>query len=320
MHIIEETQIRDWVSLPDAIPAVRDAFVALAAGRAIMPPPVEIDFPHAHADFHVKGAFMQDFPYFTFKLICGFYDNAAVGLPVTSGITVLFDSATGVIEAVLKDNGYLTQLRTAAAGALSMELLANKHVQQAAIIGSGTQAAFQLEAILATRRPERILVYSRSVGKARAFAAAASERYEVNVSASTSIRDACRGSQLIVTTTPSRSPLLFADWIEPGTHITAVGSDVPAKQELDTELLRLADVVVADLLSQCRQSGEIHHALDAGTVDPNGIIELGAVASGATVGRRSTSDITVADLTGLGIQDAAVGSLVGRQIALSRSH
>lgn len=314
MIVLDERKVRGLVTMAEAIAAVRGAFVALADGRVIMPDPVEIDFRHTHADFHVKGAFVEGFPYFTFKLIGGFYENAKVGLPVTSGLVVLFDSQTGVVRAVILDNGYLTNLRTGAAGAIAADLLANSDVKQVAIIGSGTQARFQLEALVHVRHPSRVVIWSRDQAHAEVLAKEVRRRHELEARVVDNPEAACRGSRIIVSATTSRRPILESGWIEPGTHLTAVGSDVPAKQELDVSILAMADVVAADRLSQCLQSGEIHHAVGAGVLDPARAIEIGDLAAGRVTGRRSADDVTVADLTGLGIQDAAVGSVVGRRL------
>jgi ornithine cyclodeaminase len=311
MRLLTEDEIRALIGPREALGAVRDAFIALAEGRVTLPGPLELDFPHQHADLHVKGAFVDGLPHFAFKVVTGFYENRARGLPATSGVSLVLDSETGVIVALLFDNGFLTELRTGAAGALAADFLAIREIETAGIVGAGSQARYQLEALLLVRKPARVLVYARTPARADAYAAEMSERHRLRIEVATSIEGLCRAAQLIVTTTTAREPLVRAEWLAAGTHLTAVGSDLPEKQELATSVLARADVVVADRLSQCLQSGEIHHAVACGDLDPNRVTELGPVAAGMVEGRRSESEITVADLTGVGVQDVAVGNVVG---------
>ena len=125
------------------------------------------------------------------------------------------------------------------------------------------------------------------------------------------VEQAVRGSDVVITVTPSREPVVRAEWIGPGTHVTAVGADGPDKQELELEVLKKADKVVADRLDQCVRFGEIHHAVEAGVLRPADVYaELGDIAAGLKRGRTSEQEITVADLTGVGVQDAGVAELV----------
>jgi ornithine cyclodeaminase len=259
----------------------------------------------------VKGAWLHGTPYFSVKEAAGFYANAERGLPVGSGLILVFDATTGFLRALLLDNAYLTELRTGAAGALAADLLARREVEQAGILGAGSQARYQLEALLGVRRPRRVKVWGRTPERARACAAELQQRWGLPVAAVATAREAVAGSQVVVTATPAREPILRAEWVDPGTHVTAVGSDGPDKRELDVELLARADKVVADRMDQCLRLGEIHHAVAAGRFSPGRLhAELGEIAAGLKPGRTSDAEITVADLTGVGIQDAAVANLV----------
>jgi ornithine cyclodeaminase len=224
------------------------------------------------------------------KAATGFWGNPDLGLPLTNGLFLVFSAQTGILAAILFDNGYLTELRTGAAGALAAELLAPATIEQAAIVGAGGQARYQLEALLGVRRPQRIVVASRS--GADRYAAEMRELHGVEVDVAADIETAVRGSQLVVTTTPSREPVVRADWVQPGTHITAMGSDFSEKQELETAVLALAD----------------------GSIALENVVALGAIVNGAP-GRTSASQITVADLCGVGVQDAAVAADVMRRAA-----
>jgi len=309
--LLSEHEIRDLVGAAEALPAVRDAFVRLARGEAILPGVINLDIPKSGAEVHVKGAHLQGSRFFTIKVASGSYANPERGLPVGSGIVLVFDAVTGFPRAVLFDNGYLTDLRTGAAGALAADLLARREVDRVGIIGVGTQARYQFAALLGVRKPERVIAFGRSEAKATAFAREMEKLHGIRVLPAKTAEQAVRGSDVVITVTPSREPLVRAEWVMPGTHITAVGADGPDKQELDVEVLKKADKVVADRLDQCIRLGEIHHAIDAGALRPEDVYaELGEIAAGLKRGRTSDQEITVADLTGVGVQDAALAELV----------
>jgi len=226
-------------------------------------------------------------------------------------MVLVFDATTGFPRAVLFDNGYLTEIRTGAAGALATDLLARRDVARVGVVGAGTQARYQIAALLRVRSPERIIAYGRSEAKAMAYAREMEDRHGVKVLPAKTVEQVVRGSDVIVTVTPSREPLVRADWVEPGMHITAVGSDGPEKRELYVGVLRKADKVVADRLDQCARLGEIHHAIEAGVMRRDDVYaELGEIAAGMKPGRERDDEITVADLTGVGVQDAAVANVV----------
>jgi len=308
--LLSELEIRELIGPVEALPAVRDAFVRLARGEAILPGVIHLDVPNSGAEVHVKGAHLRDSPFFTVKVASGSYANPERGLPVGSGIVLVFDSTTGFPRAVLFDNGYLTDLRTGAAGALAADLLARREVDRVGIIGVGTQARYQFAALLGVRTPERVIAFGRSEAKATDFAQKMEKLHGIRVLPAKTVEQAVRGSDIVITVTPSREPLVRAEWVSPGTHITAVGADSPDKQELDVEVLKNADKVVADRLDQCIRFGELRHAIEAGVLRPGDIYaELGEIAAGLKRGRTSDQEITVADLTGVGVQDAAVAEL-----------
>jgi len=308
--LLSEKEIRDLVGPAEALPVVRDAFVRLAR-EAILPGVIHLDVPNSGAEAHVKGAHLGGSRFFTIKVASGSYANPDRGLPVGSGIVLVFDSMTGLPRAVLFDNGYLTDLRTGAAGALAADLLANREVHRVGIVGVGTQARYQLAALLGVRTPEGVIAFGRSEAKATAFAQEMEKLHRIRVLPAKTVEQAVRGSDVVITVTPSRKPFVRAEWIGPGTHVTAVGADGPDKQELQVEVLKKADKVVADQLDQCVRFGEIHHAVEAGVLRPADVYaELGDIAAGLKRGRTSEQEITVADLTGVGVQDAAVAELV----------
>jgi ornithine cyclodeaminase len=309
--VLREREIRACFGPREALREVRDAFVRLARGEAILPGVIGLDIPESQGEVHVKGAYLKGAPYFSIKEAGGFYGNPASGLPVGSGLILVFDARTGFLNAILFDNAYLTELRTGAAGALAADLLAKKRIERVGFIGAGSQARYQLEALLEVRRPARVAIWSRTAPRAEQLAREMRGRFGLAAEAVASAREAVLGSDLVVTVTPSREPIVQAEWIAAGTHITAVGSDGPDKQELAAAVLAKATMVVADRLDQCLRLGEIHHAVDAGVLAATGVhAELGEIAAGLKPGRLSDDEITVADLTGVGIQDAAVANAV----------
>ena len=305
--ILREPEIRSLVGPKEALREVREAFARLARGEAILPGVIGFDIAEAQGEVHVKGAYLKGAPYFSIKEAAGFYGNPAQGLPMGSGLILVFDARTGFLSAILFDNAYLTELRTGAAGALAADLLARKDVRRVGLIGAGGQARYQLEALLEVRKPAEVAVWSRSADRAKASARELQARFGLPVTAVATARDAVEGMDIVVTVTPSRAPIVRAEWLAPGMHLTAVGSDGPDKQELEAAVLAKATKLVADRLDQCARFGEIHHAIEAGLLDRSRVYaELGEIAAGLKPGRTSDDEITVADLTGVGIQDAAV--------------
>jgi ornithine cyclodeaminase len=222
---------------------------------------------------------------------------------------LLFSQQTGEAVAILLDEGYLTDVRTAVAGAIAAKHLAPKQVTRIGIVGTGAQARLQLQHLRAVTDCREALVWGRGETQlARYQAEMAPLGFHIETTQDTA--DILRTCNLIVTTTPATSPLLSADDLRPGVHITAVGSDTPQKQELDARILARADVVVADSIAQCLERGEIHQALAAGLIDRDEIVELGDVIAGRAPGRTSDDQITIADLTGVAVQDIKIATAV----------
>jgi ectoine utilization protein EutC len=308
---LNEQEVRSLIDPKMALEAVREAFAKLALGEVTLPDVLDLDLPEQAGEFHVKGAYVHGSPFYSIKTASGFFRNPEVGLPVGAGMVCVFDSATGMPIAILFDHGYLTDLRTGAAGALAADLLAREDASRAAIIGCGIQGRYQLEALLGVRKITHVDAFDLSPASAQAYAEEMSARHGIAVSAVASAQQAVTEADIVVTTTPSRQPYFAASWLHPGVHVTAMGADMPAKNELEAAVMKRADKVVADSLDQCVTQGEIHHAVAAGTIARDDVYaELGEIAAGLKPGRSSDAEITVADLTGVGVQDAAVANIV----------
>ena len=315
LTILTEKELRKLVPLDvDAVSVVEEAFRALAGGAVVMPPILRLDIKEANGEVDVKTAYVPGLESFAIKISPGFFDNPKIGLPSVNGLMMLLSTRTGLLEAALLDNGYLTDVRTAAAGAVAAKHLSRKDAETAAIFGAGVQARLQLEALTLVRPIHHARIWARDGAKAEAAAADLEKHLGIEVEAFADPEKAIAGADIIVTTTPSTSPILKADWISPGQHITAMGSDAEHKNEIDPKLVGKADRYVADRLSQTRILGELHHAVAAGLADAEADFpELGAVIAGKAAGRTNDSEITFADLTGTGVQDTAIATLARRR-------
>ncbi len=311
MTILTEADLRGVIKLDlDAVACVENAFRALATQKVAMPPILRLDIPEHHGEVDVKTAYVPGLDGFAIKISPGFFDNPKLGLPSTNGMMVLLSAKTGLVEALLLDNGYLTDVRTAAAGAVAAKHLARKDASVAAIFGAGMQARLQLEALKLVRPIGEARIWARNAAKAEKIAAELREKLGIIVRAERDAAKAAAGADIIVTTTPSTEPLIHAGFVSAGQHITAMGSDAEHKNEIAPAILKLADLYVADSAKQTRRLGELHHAIDAGLISAEAeVTELGAVIAGKAHGRRAASDITLADLTGTGVQDTAIATL-----------
>ncbi|MFT5658933.1 MAG: ornithine cyclodeaminase [Gammaproteobacteria bacterium] len=311
IKILTEGDLRAAIQLDlGAVDCIESAFRALAGGDVVMPPILSMAIEAHNGEVDVKTAYVPGIDSFAIKMSPGFFDNPKIGLPSTSGLMVLFSARTGVLEALLLDNGYLTDVRTAAAGAVAARHLSREDSKNACIIGAGVQGALQLKALCLVRPLEQAVIWARDFAKAETLGRQLSDELGISVTATRDIESAVTAADIIVTTTPSATPLVMVDWLRPGQHITAMGSDQHHKNELQPECLVRANLYVADRRSQTEQLGELHHALKSGIIDSDTQFpELGQIVSGQTIGRRSPHDITICDLTGTGVQDTAIATL-----------
>lgn len=311
IRLLSEFELRRAVPLDEAaVDCISDAFAALATRDVAMPPILSMAIPDHNGEIDVKTAYVPGLPAFAVKMSPGFFDNPTRGLPSTSGLMVVFSSETGLVQALLLDNGYLTDVRTAAAGAVAARHLARHDASTAAILGAGMQARLQLKALMLVRPIRGARIWARRSDAAEAAAEELRRDLGIPVDAVSDAEAAVAGADVIVTTTPARAPILLADWLEPGQHVTAMGSDQHDKSELEPACLERADLYVADRASQARKLGELRAAIAAGTMPADGEIpELGPIVAGQAPGRRTDKDITISDLTGTGVQDTAIATL-----------
>src|SRR6266568_365068 len=277
MRVVPLEAFRDRIPFAVAVNAVERGFRALGLGEATLPDPMVVELAEQQAEVHVKGAHLRGARHIVLKVATGFYRNRARGLPSGDGMFLLLDAETGVPDVLLEEHGYLTDFRTAAAVGLT---LWNRTPERAGAL------AQELAPVVATR-------------------------------VAPALEPAVRDHRVIVTATASTTPLIKAAWVTPGMHITSVGTGSPEKVELEPAVLLKADKLIADRVSQTERYGNLHHALAAGAVTKEKVYgELADLAAGRVAGRERASEITVADLTGVGVQDAAIAQAVVEVLGL----
>ncbi|MFQ5401041.1 MAG: cyclodeaminase [Anaerolineae bacterium] len=313
--ILTESEIRQCVRVDEeALTAVADAFTRLANNQAVMPPIMRVDVPENNGEVDIKSAYLKGLDSFAVKMSSGFFNNRQLGLPSLSGMMILLSSVTGFPQALLLDNGYLTDVRTGIAGAIAAQHLAPKQVTNAGVIGAGAQGRYQMRSLQLVRSFERLFVYDLDSEQVDKYVTEMSAELGVEVVKAGSVEAVVRQSDIVVTTTPAKSPYLKAEWLHPGMHITAMGSDAEEKNELFPEVLGRADLLVCDRKSQVFRLGEHHHALEAGVIsEADPIVELGEITGGMQNGRTADNQITFCDLTGTGAQDTAIALLAYRK-------
>lgn len=308
IFVLTESELRDAVRLDaQAVATVEDAFAALGTGKVVMPPILSMAIAEANGEVDVKTAYIPGFEGFAIKVSPGFFDNPKIGLPSLNGLMILFSAKTGLVEALLLDNGYLTDVRTAAAGAVAARHLAPQTVQTAGVMGTGVQARLQIEAAHLVRPFERILVWGRDPEKAQACANDIATKLGIEARVENDPARLAAESQLVVTTTPAEEPIFKAEWLHPGLHVTAMGSDQEGKNEIEPRALVDADLYVADRASQCEKLGELRSAIAAGLWTDAEPTELGEIVQGKR-GRADDAQVTICDLTGTGAQDTAIAT------------
>ncbi len=309
MRLVTESELRQLIHEEESLQAVEQAFRALAEGRVEQPSPMSFDFPETSGEVHVKGAAIAGSPIFAVKIASGFYRNPERNLPVSSGLVLVLDQSTGFPLAIFQDNAYLTEMRTAAAGALATQHLTHDTIDKMAVLGSGAQARYQLRAITRVRDVKNVVAWSPTRERRELYCREMEEELGVPCAPASTAADAVADASLVLSVTTARSPIIDASGISKSATLLAVGSDGPDKQELDASILASAGKVVVDRLSQCVRLGEVHHAVEAGLIREQDVYaELGDIVIGNKPGREA-DELIVCDLTGVGAQDAAIAEL-----------
>lgn len=307
--VLRLAEIKTALAGVDLLPLIEAGFAAYSRGEVVVPPVGELVFDDPPGDVHIKYGYIRRDDHYVVKIASGFLDNPKLGLPSGDGLMLVFSQRTGLLEAVLLDEGYLTNVRTAAAGAVVAKYLAPREVTAVGVLGAGVQGRMQLEWLGRVRRFDRAVVWGVDRAELDAYRRDMA-RPGLEIATTLRAEEVAAEADLIVTCTPSSAPLLRAEWIRPGTHITAMGSDTAAKQELDPAILARADRIVVDSLAQSELRGEVYKAVAAGAIGRDRLIELGRVVADPALGRASEAEITVADLTGVAVQDIQIAKAV----------
>jgi alanine dehydrogenase len=318
--LLSEQEAAELLSIEEVMEAVENAFREKALGYAQMPPKVYLNFAKYNGDVRAMPAYLERLNVASVKIVNSHPGNPRkFGLPTVLATVVLLDPRNGALLALMGGNS-ITAMRTAAAGGIAAKYLANRDSKIASFIGAGVQARAQLLALLLVfPNLEEIRVCDISLKAAEAFASEAKSKVaDCRVVVVGSEAEAVRGADIVVTTTPSKKPLVFDAWVSEGTHFNCIGADAPLKEELDPAILKRAKIVVDDW-EQAAHSGEINVPLSKGVLSEKDVwAELGDVVAGTKPARTSEEEITVFDSTGLAIQDAATVELVYKK-AMSRN-
>jgi len=310
-EIFNLEQIKKALQGVDVTTAIEEGFVAYSNGEVVVPPVGELVFHDPPGDVHIKYGYIKNDDFFVIKVASGFYDNVRLGLPQADGLMLVFSQKTAQLECILLDECYLTNVRTAAAGAVVARHLAPSHVERIGVFGAGVQGRMQVEALLPIVDCRDVIVWGTGEKELEAYREAIAE-HDLSIETTQTSDEIATTCNLIITATPTHTPLLSADQIRQGTHITAMGSDTEDKNELEPAILGKAEIVVADSIEQCLVRGEICHAIKAGELMEKDLVELGNVIADPGLRRASDSQITVADLTGVAVQDIQISKAVYR--------
>ena len=300
--------VRKLLPMDTALPVVESAFAAHGREETRMPAKIYLDLPEFSGDFRAMPAYIPSLRAAGVKWVSSHTANPDKGLPAVIAVLVLSDPETAEPLAVM-DATHLTLMRTGAAGGVAAKYLARADSRTLALIGAGVQSHAQLEAIRLVRPIETVRISDPSRTAVKTF----HDHFDASgleiVDCDTT-EEALDGADIVVTTTPSRKPLVERAWIRPGTHINAIGADAPGKQELAVAVLAAAQVFIDDA-EQAFHSGEMNVPLAAGSLQPESVAgTLGAVVAGLHAGRSGDDSITVFDSTGLAVQDMAVARAV----------
>ena len=313
MRIVSLEEIKVVLPKIDLMQEIETGFSAYSNGEVVVPPVGELNFENPPGDVHIKYGYIQDDDVYVIKIASGFYQNKLLGLSNGQGMMLVFDQKSGKPIGLLQDEGYLTDVRTAVAGAICAKYLAPKNIEAIGIIGTGVQARMQLEYLKRVTDCKSAIVWGRSESALDQYKTIMADSGFI-IQTTMALEQVTDNCNLIITCTASEKPIIRKDHVTGNVHITAMGSDTPNKQELGSNVLSKADLIIADSRSQCEVRGEIHHAIRNNAVSMDSIAELGEIINGDRQGRTTSSEVTIADLTGVAVQDIQISKAVLKYI------
>ena len=314
MKSFNRAQIEAVIVKSELIDAVEEGFKQYSLGNVAVPPVGHLDFDNPPGNVHIKYGAINGAQTFAVKIANGFYDNPKLGLSSSQGVVMVFSQKTGVLEALLFDEGLITDLRTAAAGAVVARYLAPKRIDAVGVIGTGIQARLQIEFLKEVMDFNKVYVYGRSGASVNEYIGdMASKGFDVEQVAT--VNELVEKANYIITTTPSKTPLLFSKNLKKGLHVTAIGADGPDKQEVAPEFIAATDIKTVDSKSQCFTYSDTSFTINDSLVDKADILEIGEIIANRELGRSSDEQITFADLTGVAVQDIVAAELILSRLA-----
>lgn len=305
------------LNIKDVIASVEEGYRAFCSGQVIQPDIVSVELPEQNGEMDIKAGYSKSTRMISVKCASGFYGNQKTSdLPNSLSTVLLFDGSTGFPLCIM-DGSLITGFRTGAAGAISAKLLARKDSKTVAVIGTGEQARMQIRALKAVLEFEKIQIWGRSVEQLAAYKIDMEKEIGCSVEIARTPEEAVRGADIIISTTPSKEPIIKKDWVCPGTHIIAVGADMEGKQELEESLFDGSKIVV-DNINQCITRGETQNPLKSGIIKKEDIYcEIGQILLGQKSGRENASEFTIFDTTGMAVQDnVTAAKIYERALAL----
>ncbi len=309
MIIISRNDLDKLIDFNEVFEKTKKAYMLFSKGKTITPPFTVFTIPESKGSVHFKSGYVQGDTYFAMKYSGAFYGNEKLGLSNFLGLFVVFNAKTGEVEAIIDDKGYLTDYRTAVAGAIATTAMANKNSKVVAMIGTGVQARMQFVALQEVMNIEVLKVWGRNDKNMKKYAKEMKAKYpDLKVVECKTARDAVIDADIVYTVTYSTSPIVKAEWLKKGAHITAVGACEASMQELDEKIFLLANAICVDSKEACSKNGELHHAIEENCVKIDEVLELGEYLAKAKP--RKESDITVCDLVGVGFQDATIANVI----------
>ena len=311
--LLRKEEVRRLISMQEVIAVVEEAYKAFSSGQVMQPPYIGIDLPGHRGEIDFKLGYNQGNEVISMKASSGGFRNnpQAYGVPNGMGTVLLFDGRHGGLMCVM-DGSLLTGLRTGASGAVSVKALARKDARTVACIGTDNQARMQVRAIREVMEIQAIHAWSNHVETMTKFKADIEGEFDIPVVMAASKQQAVERADILVTTTRGKGSLVEASSVLPGTHIVAIGTDAPGKQEFEPEVFRGAKVVVDSTL-QCVEKGETQHPIAKGIMTREDIhAEIGEILLGKKPGRESDDEVTIFDSTGMAIQDNTTAAKIYR--------
>ncbi|MFH1878017.1 MAG: alanine dehydrogenase [Candidatus Omnitrophota bacterium] len=307
--VISEETVKEIITVKEAIREVEKGFKYFGSGRVEMPPKIYLYLSKYNGDFRAMPAYVAGMESCGIKWVNVHPGNIKKGLPAVMAMIILNDPADGYPLCVMNGT-YITALRTGASGAIAAKYLARKDSENLAFIGCGTQAKAQFSAIKEVFRIKGVKLWDKRARAAAEFGKFIRRSGNFSVTIADTAASACADCDIIVTTTPSRSPLVKPEWLKKGVHINAVGADARGKQELSPEILKKARIVV-DSWEQASHSGEINVPLRKKQLFRKNIYaDIGEIVTGGKTGRKNNDEVTVFDSTGLAVQDMAIAYFI----------